>query len=173
MSFVGEQPGRPAVLIALAQRQGEGLNEQELAAGTSILFQNLTGQPIEMAIALKHIMELRDEGYIEQDESGVKWRMTPLGTVVSRQWAPVPTEPEGEEKLSEDEIRAWRDRTLTVMQDDAKLAASAGFPQEQWLMMQSQRLNELLVLNRVLGERVLPDWLERITRPESRPPSAS
>ncbi|MEZ4569398.1 MAG: hypothetical protein R2849_03560 [Thermomicrobiales bacterium] len=45
------------------------------------------------------------------------------------------------------------------MDADAKLAEEAGVDQQEWFMSQSQRMIEMHVLNRILGEDKLPDWL--------------
>lgn len=162
MNYIASEPGRPLILIVLAQNNGASLDEMNLATSAGMLHQQVTGHVVETAIMVKHIIDLSNEGYIERDEGGFKWRMTPLGTLVSRQWVPGEIEPEGTEPLSPDEIRAWRDRVLKMMEFDAELAEQAQVPPEELLLTQSRRLYELHILNRVLGDQEIPDWLREM-----------
>jgi hypothetical protein len=111
---------------------------------------------------IKQISDLAENGFVERSEDGFRWQMTDLGTLVSRQWAPGRVEPQVPGPLEEAEVRGWRDRVIEFMDLDARLAESAGIPKEEWIMTQSQRLVEMHVLNRVLGEEALPDWLGKM-----------
>lgn len=162
MNYIASEPGRPLILIVLAQNNGASLDEMNLAASAGMLHQQVTGHVVETAIMVKHIIDLSNGGFIERDEGGFKWQMTPLGTLVSRQWVPGEIEPEGFEPLSPDEIRGWRDRVLQMMELDADLAKQANIPPEELLLTQSRRLTELHILNRVLGDQEIPDWLKEL-----------
>lgn len=162
MSYIAAEPARPAILIVLAQNNGAPLDEYNLASRAALLHQSLAGQPVEMAVMVKHIIDLGEQGFIERAEDGYRWQMTPLGVLTSRQWVPGEIEPESNEPLSHDEVRAWRDRILQFMDHDVELAEQAGIPREEWLMTQSRRLTELVVLNKVLGEQEIPNWLRQM-----------
>jgi hypothetical protein len=88
--------------------------------------------------------------------------MTPLGVLVSRQWASGSLEPPGSAPLQPDEVRAWRNRLIGQMEEDAGLADEASIAREELLAGQGPRLAELRVLNRVLGEDNLPTWLREM-----------
>lgn len=162
MSYVAAEPARPAILIVLAQNDGAPLDEVNLATSAGFLHQSLTGQAVETAVMVKHITDLGKEGFIERSEDGYRWQMTALGKLTSRQWVPGEIEPASEGQLSHDEVRAWRDRILQDMDHDVELAQQAGIPREEWMMTQSRRLTELMVLNRVLGEQELPAWMRQL-----------
>lgn len=168
MNYIASEPGRTSVLIVLAQQAGTPIDEQQLASNASILHQNLTGQAIEMAVALKHVRDLGQQGYLERAEDGLRWKMSPLGTLVSQQWIPAHVEPPGQDALDESEVRGWRDRVLGQMEQDVELARQAGFPQEEWLLTQNQRMTELVVLNRVLGEQKMPSWFEELQQQQGQ-----
>jgi hypothetical protein len=68
-------------------------------------------------------------------------------------------EPESSDALKPEEVRLWRDRVIAFMEHDAELAERAGISRDEWVMTQSQRLVEMHVLNRVLGEERMPQWL--------------
>lgn len=174
MNYVAGDPARPAILIALAQT-GTPLDETHLATSAGYLYQHLSGQAIETAVMIKHVRDLSNQGLLERDEGGLRWQLTPLGTLVSRQWAPADVEPEGSDPLSADEIRTWRDNLCEVMEQDAGLADTAGIANEELVAVQSGRLSELRILNRILGEAKLPEWLSRLQQAdggESPEPSA-
>jgi hypothetical protein len=78
---------------------------------------------------------------------------------VSRQWISARVDPDVDGALSLDEVRGWRDRLCAALDDDARLADEAGVGREELLAFQGGRLTELNVLNRVLGEQRLPDWM--------------
>ena len=158
-SYVAAEPARAAILIALAQ-SGQTLDEVSLAQLSGMLHQQVAGYPIETALILKHLKDLADKGLLQRDDSGIRWEMTPLGALVSRQWAPGAAEPPGTEPLQADEIRAWRDRMIELLDFDATLADQAGISREELLAAQSSRLSELRVLNRILGDETFPQWLE-------------
>lgn len=162
MNYVAADPGRPAVLIVLAQNNGAPLDEYNLATGAGMFHQQLAGTAVETSIMVKHIIDLGEEGFLRRAEDGFKWEMTPLGILVSRQWVPGNIEPETEDPLDESQIREWRDKIIQMMDYDAGLAEEAGIPSDQWLMTQSQRLTELVVLNKVLGEQEIPQWLRKM-----------
>lgn len=158
-SYVAEEPARAAILIALAQ-SGQTLDEVSLAQLSGMLHQQVAGYPIETALILKHIKDLADKGLLKRDESGFRWDMTALGALVSRQWAPGTAEPPGVEPLEADQIRAWRERMVQLLDFDATLADEAGIGREELLAAQSSRLSELRVLNRILGDESFPQWLD-------------
>ncbi|MFW6074666.1 MAG: hypothetical protein ACOC9Y_03670 [Chloroflexota bacterium] len=162
MNYIASDPGRPAILIVLAQNNGAPLDEYNLATRAGMFHQQLSGQAVETAIMVKHIIDLGNEGFITRAEDGYKWEMTPLGILVSRQWVPGNIEPETDEPLTTEQIREWRDRIIKMMDYDVGLAEEAGVPKDQWLMTQSQRLTELVVLNKVLGEQEIPEWLRKM-----------
>lgn len=160
MTWFTADPGRPLAMIVLAQHDGAALDEMNLASQAGLLHQQITGEAIETARMLKYIVDLEREGFIERDEGGFRWQMTKLGVLVSRQWVGGNIEPSVQGALPESEVRAWRDRIIAVMDHDAQLAEEAGIERTEWILTQSQRLVEMHVLNRVLGEQKMPDWLE-------------
>lgn len=162
MAWFNENQYRPLVLIVLAQANGAPMDEITLASQAGLLHQRVTGQPVETAIMIKQIIDLEQGGYLRRASDGFRWEMTELGTLVSRQWAGLDIEPRTEGPLDHDEVRAWRDRIIEVMEFDAELAERAGIQRDEWLLTQSQRLVEMHVLNRVLGEQRMPKWLEKM-----------
>jgi hypothetical protein len=159
MAWFAGDPGRPLVLIVLAQNNGASLDEMSLAGRAGLLHQQMTGEVVETALMVKHIIDLESGGFIERDAGGFRWQMTSLGVLVSRQWVAGDVEPREQGALAESEIRAWRDRIITVMDHDAQIAEEAGVDRNEWVLTQSQRLVEMHVLNRVLGEHKMPEWL--------------
>lgn len=162
-AFIATNPVRVGVMIALAQ-SGQTLDEITLAQTAGLLHQRITGQPIETAIIISQISELSRQGAIARDASGFRWQLTPLGTLVSRQWAAASLEPDGDAPLSHDDVRAWRDGLIDQLEEDALLASEAGISTEELLAGQSSMLAELRVLNRVIGEERLPEWLAELAR---------
>jgi hypothetical protein len=170
MGWFTSNPYRPLVLIVLAQNNGQPLDEMNVAGRAGLIHQQMTGEVVETAVLIKQIVDLGENGYIERANDGFRWQMTNLGVLVSRQWVPGDIEPPGTEALGENDISAWRDRIITFMDHDANLAESAGIEQSDWFMTQSQRLVEMHVLNRVLGETRMPDWLIKMRgNPFKRP----
>ena len=159
-SYVAENPARAAILITLAQA-GQTLDEGTLAQMSGMLHQQVAGHPIETAVILKHIHDLDEKGLLMRDDSGFRWEMTPLGALVSRQWAPGTAEPSGNDPLNTQQIAAWRDRMIQLLDFDSGLADEAGLGREELLAAQSNRLSELRVLNRILGEDKYPQWLDQ------------
>ncbi len=159
MGWFTSSPYRPLVLIVLAQNNGDPLDEMNLASRAGLMNQHMTGEAVETAIMINQINELESQNFIERSDDGFRWVMTNLGVLVSRQWVPGDIEPREEGPLEQSAVRSWRDRVLAFMDHDAKLAESAGIEQGEWLMTQSQRLVEMHVLNRVLGEEKMPEWL--------------
>lgn len=159
MAWIGGDPGRAAALIALAQFGDEPQPELTLATSSGLIHQQLTGQPVETAAMLKHVFDLGARGLFERDASGFKWQLTSLGRLVSRQWISPRVEPDAQGPLSIDEVRGWRDLLCAALDDDARLADEAGLGGEELLAFQGGRLTELNVLNRVLGEQRLPEWM--------------
>ncbi len=159
MSWFTENPYRPLVLIILAQNNGAPLDEMNLAGRAGLMHQQVTGEAIETALMIKQIIDLEQEGFIQRASDGFRWEMTDLGILVSRQWVPGDIEPLQTGPLESADIRAWRDRIIQSMDYDAELAERAAIGQEEWLLTQSQRLVEMHVLNRVLGEQKMPEWL--------------
>jgi hypothetical protein len=159
--YVASEPGRVAVLVALAQAD-DALDEMTLGQMAGLLYQRIVGHPIETAIMLKHITDLAGQGLLERDGSGFRWQLTALGTLVSRPWAGGAVEPLGNQALETNDVRAWRDRIVHQLDEDAALAERAGLSQEELLAGMSTRLAELRVLNRVLGEDALPEWLAKM-----------
>ena len=157
-AWVAGEPARVAVLVGMAQAD-RPLDEMSLAQMAGLLYQRIAGQPLETAVMLKHITDLAGGGLLARDESGFRWRLTALGTLVGRQWAPGAVEPPGDAPLAAGEIRGWRDRLVAQLEEDANLAGEAGIAREELLAGQAARLAELRVLNRVLGEDTLPGWL--------------
>jgi len=162
MNWLMDSPHRPLVLIVLAQNNGQPLDEINLAARAGLLNQQVTGEVVETAVMVKQVLDLEAEGYVEHASDGFRWQMTDLGMLASRQWAPGEIGPQVAGPLEAAEIRGWRDRVIEVMDHDAKLAEKVGIDKQEWIMTQSQRLVELQVLNRVLGEESLPEWLVRM-----------
>jgi hypothetical protein len=148
-------------MIALAQA-GQPLDEISLAQMAGLLHQRITGQAIETAFVIKHITDLSDQSLLERDPSGFRWQLTPLGLLISRQWATGALEPEGERALSPDQIRTWRNGLIDQLEEDADLADEAGISVEELLAGQTARLAELRVLNRILGEERLPAWIAEL-----------
>ena len=157
-SYVAENPARAAILITLAQ-VGQTMDEGSLSQMAGMLHQQVAGHPIETALILKHINDLSEKGLLVRDDSGFRWEMTPMGALVSRQWAPGTAEPPGSEPLETGSIRTWRDRMIELLDFDHGLSEQAGLSREELLAAQSNRLAELRVLNRILGEDVYPRWL--------------
>ena len=85
--------------------------------------------------------------------------MTALGILASRQWVPGDVEPPGTDELSIEDVRIWRDRVVMLLDHDAELAEQAEIQREELIAIQSPRLAELHILNRVLGEQAMPNWL--------------
>lgn len=165
IGFIASEPARVAIVVAVAQN-GRAIEEVVLAQHSSLLYQRIAGRPVETAVLLKHIRDLAEAGVIQRDESGFRWQFTALGQLASRQWAGASLEPVGNAALSQDEVRGWRDRLIDDMQTDAGMAESAGLSMEELLAGQAQRLAELRVLNRVLGEDELPAWLRQMAPSE-------
>ena len=161
--FIASSPVRVSVMIALAQTE-RALDEITLAQTGGLLHRRITGQPVETAIVISQISELAKHGAIERDDSGFRWALTALGTLVSRQWAVAGREPEGEDPLNTDQIRAWRNSLVAQLEADAALADEADISVEELLAGQSSMLAELRVLNRVLGENELPDWIAALAQ---------
>jgi hypothetical protein len=160
-TYAAADPGRVAVLVAIAQAPG-AIDELTLSSAAGMLYQRIAGQPVETARILAYINDLAANEMLRRDESGFRWELTALGTLVSRQWAPGVVEPPGDSPLNTDEVRAWRDRLVAQLDDDATLGEEAGIGPEELLAGQGTRLAELRVLNRILGEEALPDWLREI-----------
>ncbi len=165
VGYIASEPARVAVMVALAQSE-RPLEEMSIAQVAGLLHQRITGTPLETAILMRHIRELAERDLLERDESGFRWQMTPLGILVSRQWASGTLEPEGTAPLSDADVRAWRDRLIAQMEDDAGLADDAEIEREELLAGQGPRLAELRVLNRILGEDTLPTWLREMASGE-------
>lgn len=161
VGYIASEPARVAVMVALAQSE-RPLEEMSIAQVAGLLHQRITGTPLETAVLMRHIRELVERDLLERDETGFRWQMTPLGILVSRQWASGTLEPDGTSPLSDGEVRAWRDRLISQMEEDAVLADEAAIEREELLAGQGPRLAELRVLNRVLGEDRLPDWLREM-----------
>ncbi|HUG13507.1 MAG TPA: hypothetical protein VMM78_00700 [Thermomicrobiales bacterium] len=157
-TFVGGDAVRVAVVIAVSQSE-QAVDELTVSQMAGMLVQRMTGKPVETAVVLKAIRDLAAHGLLKHDESGFRWVMTPLGTLVSRPMTTADIEPEGNEPLTTGETRAWRDRILAQLEQDAKLIDEAGVPREELMAVQGARLTELRVLNRVLAEQELPGWL--------------
>lgn len=152
----------PLIAIVLAQNDGEPMDELNLAGRAAIMNQQMTGEVIETAVVVKHIMDLAEKGFLERAPDGFRWQLTDLGLLVSRQWAPGNVEPAEQGPLDHDAVRGWRNRVIEMMDSDAELAKKVGIDQQEWMMTQSQRMVELHVLNRILGEDALPNWLVRM-----------
>ncbi len=165
VGYIASEPARVAVMVALAQSE-RPLEEMSIAQVAGMLHQRITGTPLETAVLLRHIRELAERDLLERDDSGFRWQMTPLGILVSRQWASGTLEPEGMSPLSNDEVRAWRDRLIAQMEEDARLADTAEIEREELLAGQGPRLAELRVLNRILGQDSLPAWLREMASGE-------
>ena len=161
VGYIAGEPARVAVMVALAQSE-RPLEEMSIAQVAGLLHQRITGTPLETAVLMRHIRDLAERALLERDESGFRWQMTPLGMLVSRQWASGTLEPPGTGALQPDEVRGWRDRLVRQMEEDAGLADEAGIAREELLAGQGPRLAELRVLNRVLGDDRLPDWLREM-----------
>jgi len=165
VGYIASEPARVAVMVALAQSE-RPLEEMSIAQMAGLLHQRITGTPLETAVLMRHIRDLAERDLLERDESGFRWQMTPLGILVSRQWASGTLEPDGMAPLSDSEVRAWRDRLISQMEDDAGLADAAEIEREELLAGQGPRLAELRVLNRILGEDTLPAWLREMAAGE-------
>ena len=161
VGYIASEPARVAVMVALAQSE-RPLEEMSIAQVAGLLHQRITGTPLETAVLMRHIRDLAERDLLERDDSGFRWQMTPLGVLVSRQWASGTLEPEGTAPLSDAEVRAWRDRLIGQMEDDAGLAEAAEIEREELLAGQGPRLAELRVLNRILGDDTLPTWLREM-----------
>lgn len=162
-AWAASDPGRVATLVVLAQT-GQALDEVSLAQNAGLVHQRITGQPVETALLVKHVRDLAERELLARDDSGFRWALTPLGTLVSRQWAPGAIEPPGDEPLDIGAVRVWRDRLVAQLNEDAALGEQAGIAPEELLAGQSARLAELRVLNRVLGEESLPAWLRAMVK---------
>lgn len=162
-SFIASNPVRVGVMIALAQT-GDTLDEITLAQTAGLLHQRITGQPIETAIVISQISELSRQGAIARDDSGFRWQLSALGTLVSRQWAVAGLEPDGDAPLGQAEVRAWRDALVDQLEGDAALAEEADISTEELLAGQTSLLAELRVLNRVLADERLPEWIAALAR---------
>jgi len=160
-SYAAADPGRVSVLVAIAQAE-QAIDELTLANAAGMLYQRITGQAVETARILAYITDLASHDLLRRDATGFRWELTPLGTLVSRQWAPGAVEPLGTDALETAEVRAWRDRLIAQLDNDAALADEAGIGMEELLAGQGGRLAELRVLNRVLGEDELPGWLREM-----------
>ena len=161
VGYIASEPARVAVMVALAQSE-RPLEEMSIAQVAGLLHQRITGTPLETAVLMRHIRELAERDLLERDETGFRWQMTPLGILVSRQWASGTLEPDGSAPLADAEVRAWRDRLIAQMEEDAGLADAAEIEREELLAGQGPRLAELRVLNRILGEDNLPAWLHEM-----------
>lgn len=157
-SYVAENPARAAILISLAQA-GRAMDENSLSQMAGMLHQQVAGHPVETALLLRHIHDLGEKNVLRRDDSGFRWEMTALGSLISRQWAPGSAEPPGSDPLELAQVRTWRDRMIELLEFDASLADEAGLTREELLAAQSNQLAELRVLNRVLGEDRFPGWL--------------
>lgn len=172
MTWFTGNPYRPLVVIVLAQNNGEPLDEMNLASRAGLMNQQMTGEAVETAVMMKQIVDLDEHGYIKRADDGFRWELTDLGILVSRQWAPGEVEPREPGPLDQSAVRAWRDRVISFMDHDAKLAESAGIDRSEWLMTQSQRLVEMHVLNRVVGEEEMPEWLKEMRAGDFERPDA-
>lgn len=160
-TYVAESPARVALLITLAQT-GRALDESTLAQMAGILHQQVAGHPVETALLVRHIIELGEKGLLQRDSSGFRWELTPIGSLVSRQWAPPSAAPGGNLPLEQHQIRSWRDLLIELLEFDAGLADEVGLGREELLAIQSNQLSELRVLNRILADERLPSWLESL-----------
>lgn len=160
-TYVAENPARVALLITLAQT-GRAMDESTLAQMGGILHQQVAGHPIETALLVRHIIELGEKGLLQRDTSGFRWELTPIGALVSRQWAPPSAEPGGTQPLEQHQIRSWRDLLIELLDFDAGLADQVGLGREELLAVQSNQLAELRVMNRILADERLPAWLEEL-----------
>ncbi len=61
-------------------------------------------------------------------------------------------------------LAAWRDALVEQLEDDATLAEDAGISTEELLAGQTALLAELRVLNRVIGDDRLPEWIAALAR---------
>jgi hypothetical protein len=158
IAFVAGTPARVAVLVGLVQ-SGQATDELSLAQMAGLLLQQMGGQPLETAVLLAHITDLAGQGLLERDPSGFRWRLTDTGRLVIRQLMPVDSDPPGSDPLDAEDIRAWRDRLLTQLEEEAGIASQAGYSTRDLLPGQATRLAELRVLNRILAEEKFPSWL--------------
>lgn len=170
MSWITESPFRPLVLIVLAQEHDTPVDEFNIARQVGMIHQQMSGETVETAVIVKQVRDLEREGYVELAQDGFKWQLTDLGLIVSRQWAPGNYEPEEEGPLGFNAIRVWRDRIVAAIDADVRIAREAGIDGSEWLMTQSQRLVEMHVLNRVLGEQKAPDSLIKRSIGDQEPP---
>jgi hypothetical protein len=158
--YAASDPGRVAVIVVLAQ-VGQALDEMTLAQQAGLIYQNIVGQPLETAALIHHIRDLEGRGVTTRDASGFRWTLTPLGQLVSRPWASG-VEPTGSEPLDAAGIRARRDRIVAQLDADAQLAEQANIAPEELIAGLSVRLAELRVLNRILADEALPNWLREL-----------
>jgi hypothetical protein len=170
MTWITESPFRPLVLIVLAQEHDRPVDEFNIARQVGMIHQQMSGEPVETAVIVKQVRDLEREGYVELAQDGFKWQLTDLGLIVGRQWAPGNYEPDDAGPLGFDAIRAWRDRIIAAIDVEVRMARDAGIDASEWLMTQSQRLVEMHVLNRVLGEEKTPESLTRRTIGDEEPP---
>jgi hypothetical protein len=159
--YVASEPARVAVLIALAQSQWP-LDDTALTQSAGMLHQQIAGYPLETAVLLAHIQDLAGRALVERDSTGFRWAVTPLGELVVRQWASGAFDPPGDEPLRHDEVREWRDRLVEQLDHDAALAEQAEVSIEELAAGSALRLSELRVLNRVIADERMPEWLERL-----------
>ena len=164
-AFAASEPGRVAVVVVLAEA-GQPLDEMTLAQQAGLVYQNFMGQPVETAVLIRHVRDLEGRAIVARDPSGFRWELTPLGQLISRPWASGATEPPGAEPLDMDGVRAWRDRIVTQLEQDARLAEQAGIAHEELIAGLSTRLGELRVLNRILADEALPEWLRAMAERE-------
>lgn len=159
--YVAGEPARLALLIALAQSAWP-LDDAALTQSAGMLHQQITGHPLETAVLMAHIHDLAGRGLLERDAAGFRWQVTALGELVVRQWVSGAYDPPGDAPLDLDEVRAWRDRVLEQLESDAALAEQAEVSIDELAAGSALRLSELRVLNRVIAEERLPNWLERL-----------
>lgn len=164
-AYVAGDPARVALLIALAQ-SGVPLDDGMLTQSAGLLHQQLVGYPLETAVLMAHIRDLSGRGLLARDASGFRWETTALGELVVRQWASGAYDPPGDEPLEQDEIRDWRDRLLTLLEEDAVLAEQAEVSLEELAAGSALRVSELRVLNRIIADDRLPSWLEALRQVE-------
>ncbi|CAN5491610.1 hypothetical protein BH23CHL2_BH23CHL2_00770 [soil metagenome] len=163
MTWITSNPYRPLVLIVLAQEQDSPVDEFNIARQVGMINQQMSGKVVETAVIVKEIRDLREAGYVELAGDNFRWRLTELGSLVSRQWVPGDVEPEGSGPFDTETIQGWRDRVVLLLERDAETARAADIEQNEWAMTQTPRLVEMHVLNRVLGEDRVPSWLSRMS----------
>jgi hypothetical protein len=166
--YVAGESARVAVVIALAQSQW-ALDDASLTQAAGQLHQQIAGFPLETAVLLAHVHDLAGRNLLERDPTGFRWRLTPLGQLVTGQWASGAYDPPGVDPLSQDDVRDWRDRVLVQLDADAELAERAEVSIEELAAGSALRLSELRVMNRVLGEDILPNWITRLGQGQADP----